>query len=271
MNFDITEIKNIDFKKLLEVNSGFDVHTDNYQDLSYITIDNFFKNPHDIVDVLKLFPVNNKNNFYEEIKKLKKHQYNKAPGIQQIFPSSYFESLSFILYKLLAEYDYVPYDIENSGDYLLLGKQLTQFVYYSNIFYPGILKENNNNLPHFDQFTFAFNIFLSENVTGGTAFYNLIHNEKRYATIDSIVAEDDYDTKVQIQAALNSMNDGDEPTTYNYFENNDLFEKYHTIDYEFNRLCLYKGVYWHSVYYDAEQEKNLRYSLSTAYTPINEK
>jgi hypothetical protein len=268
MSIDYNEIKKIDFKKLLEVNLGFEVQSQKEEHLSYITVDNFFKNPNDIVDVLKLFPVNNKDLFYEKVKEMDKEKYTKPSGIQQLFPSSYFESISFVLYKLLAEYDYVPYDIENSGDYLLLGKQLNQFIYYSNIYYPGMLKENNNNYPHFDQFNFAFNIFLSENVGGGTAFYKLKHNGKTYGSIDAIVSEEDYDTKVEIQQKLNDMNNTDETAPYDYFEGNDLFEKFHVIDYEFNKLTLYKGNNWHGVYYDSLNETNTRYSLSAAYTPI---
>lgn len=270
MSFDISEIKNIDFKKLLEINAGFEVQSQFDGDLSYITVDNFFKNPNDIVDVLKLFPANNKDAFYDKVHELGKEKYNKPAGIQQLLPSSYFESVSFILYKLLAEYDYVPYDIEQSGDYLLLGKQLNQFVYYTNIFYPGMTKVNNNNYPHFDQFNFAFNIFLSENVGGGTAFYRLRHKDKVYNSINSIINERDYDTKLEIKDKLNSMNDEGEESDYDYFEGNDLFEKYHVIDYEFNRLCLYKGHFWHSVYYNSTEEINTRYSLSAAYTPAME-
>lgn len=262
----INEIKNIDFEKLFEIN-GSEVQSQVYDGLTYITIDNFFKNPHDIVDVLKLFPVNDKTKFFEKVSQLKKSKWLKQPGQQQFFPINYLESLSFTLYKLLAEYDYVPYDIENSANYSLLGKQLSQFVYYSNIFYPGMLKENNNNLPHFDQSQFAVNIFLSENVGGGTAFYNLIHDNKRYPSLNSIIGETEQSNKEAIKNKLNAMNDVDETSPYDAFDGNDMWEKYHTIDYEFNRLCLYKGNFWHSVYYDSTKETNVRYSLSATYTP----
>jgi len=262
----IDEIKKIDFTKLFEIN-GSEVQSQIYDNLNYITIDNFFKNPHDIVDVLKLFPINDKSKFYEKISELKKTKWLQQPGLQQFFPINYLESLSFTLYKLLAEYDYVPYDIENSGDYLRLGRQLSQFVYYSNIFYPGILKISNNNLPHFDQSQFAFNIFLSENVGGGTSFYNLVYNNKRYASLNAVLSETDPAMKEGIKNELNKMNDTCEVAPYDAFEGNEMWEKYHTIEYKFNRLCLYKGNFWHNVYYDANTETNIRYSLSATYSP----
>lgn len=272
MKFDYTEINNINFTELLEINLGFEVQSEKIEGLSYITIDNFFKNPHDIVEVLKKFPANDKSNFYENIKTTEA-KYNRPPGIQQLFPNSYLESLSFIVYKLMAEYDYVPYDIETSGDYFMLGKQLSQFIYYSNCLYPNMKQFEYNYLPHFDQSQFAFNIFLSEDVEGGTAFYKLKHENKYYSTIGDIMDETDYDLKLGLQNKLNAMNAHDENsgvTNYDYFDDDDLFEKYHLIDYQFNRFCLYKGSFWHSIYYNSSTATNARYSIAGAYTPITE-
>ena len=128
---------------------------------------------------------------------------------------------------------------------------------------------DNNYMPHFDQSRFAFNIYLSEGIGGGTSFYHLKHNGQEYSTINSIMKIEDYETKKEIQDKLNSMNvvSESDPKKYSSFEENDLFKKYHTIPYEYNKLVLYPGVHWHNVDYDSAKETNVRYSLAATYTP----
>jgi hypothetical protein len=262
----IDEIIKIDFQNLLETNS-FDVQQQKYDNLTYITIDNFFKNPNDIVDTLKLFPLYDKTKFYERLSE--RQEVNKLiepTGFQQYFPNNYFDSLSYLFYKLLAEHDYVPYDIQNSPDAMEIGSQLQQFVYYSNIFYPGMLATGSGNYPHFDHSKFAFNIFLSQNVGGGTAFYNLRHKDKTYSSINELVAEENRDIKIEIRDKLNDMNNN-KSKPFIAFDGDEIWEKYHTIDYEFNRLCLYQGHNWHNIYYDSTKETDVRYSLSATYEP----
>lgn len=267
MTITLDDIKQIDFSSAFEISTGFDVQVEKFNDLSYISVNNFFKNPQKVIDTLKLFPSNNRDKFYENLKG--KAKLLKPPGIQQFLPNNYFEGVSYILYKLLAEYDYVPYDFETTGDYAKLGSQITQFVYYTNIFYPKMPNYDNNYLPHFDQSRFAFNIYLSEDVGGGTSFYNLVHDGVEYSNINAIMKIDDYDTKKEIQDKLNSMNTVTEtdPQYYSSFEENNLFKKYHTIPYEYNKLVLYPGIHWHTADYDSATETNVRYSLASTYTP----
>lgn len=267
MTIDIDQLNKIDFAEVFEISTGFDVQTEKFDDLSYITIDNFFKHPEQVVNTLKLFPINDREKFYGNLRG--KTKLAKPPGIQQFMPNNYFEGLSYILYKLLAEYDYVPYDFETTGDYARLGSQISQFVYYTNIFYPNMRNYDNNYLPHFDQSKFAFNIYLSEDIGGGTSFYNLIHDDHEYSSIDSIMNIEDYDTKKEIQDKLNKMNElkSGDPKYYISFQENNLFKKYHTIPYEYNRLVLYSGTSWHNVDYDSAKETNVRYSLASSYSP----
>jgi hypothetical protein len=264
----INDFKGFDFDDAFQINGSLEVQSERYDDLTYITIDNFFKYPERVVDILKLFPINDRSKFYNHFSG--KSRLIRPAGDQQFLPNSYFQRLSYTLYKLLSEHDYVPYDFSMVEDFSKLGDQLSQFVYYTNIFYPNMPNYDNNYLPHFDQSSFAFNIYLSEeDIGGGTSFYNLLNEEKKYPCINSITSIDDFDEKLTIQRNLNDMNTMNENSPKNYvsFEKNDLFEKYHTIPFEFNKLVLYAGHYWHNADYDSTKENNLRYSLCATYSP----
>lgn len=264
----INDFKSFDFDDAFQINGSLEVQSERYDDLTYITIDNFFKYPEKVVDILKLFPINDRSKFYNHFSG--KSKLLRPSGDQQFLPNSYFQRLSYTLYKLLSEHDYVPYDFSMVEDFSKLGDQLSQFVYYTNIFYPNMPNYDNNYLPHFDQSNFAFNIYLSkEEIGGGTSFYNLVNEEKKYSCINSIIGIEDFDEKLTIQKKLNNMNTIDENSPKNYisFEKNDLFEKYHTIPFEFNKLVLYAGQYWHNADYDSTKENSLRYSLCATYSP----
>lgn len=261
-----------DFKYAFEINSEFDVYKDTREDVTVITVENFFKYPRDVVEALKSFPVNDRDKFYEEVQS--KQFILRPPGYQQILPASYFEGVSLILYKLLVEYDFVPNDYESSNEYDKLSEQISQYVYYTNIFYPGMKNVMNNFMPHFDQSAFAYNIFLSEEeVGGGTSFYNLKYKGEKYPTVNSLGSITEHDDRVELRDMLNAMHEMDDSSPENYStvpKDNNLFEKYYTVPYEFNKLVLYKGSFWHNADYDASKESNLRYSLSATYTPNDE-
>jgi hypothetical protein len=268
----ISDFKQYCYKEIFEVSTGFEVQLEKVGSLSYIVIDDFFKNPHDVVNSLKDYPINNRDKFFENIIDTE-HELLKPPGLQQFFPSQYAEGLSFVVYKLLSEYDYIPYDYESAGQYHLLGRQISQFIYYTNIFYPKMKNIQNNFMPHFDQSTFAFNVYLSDaDIQGGTSFYNLKHNGNEYSNIDRIMEIEEESDRVAIRDKLNSMNTikKDSPEFYEPIEEDDLFVKYHTIPYKFNRFVLYPGVNWHTVDYNAAKETDLRYSMSGIYSPIKD-
>lgn len=271
MIMNISDFSELDFKYAFEINAEFDVFKDTKDDLTVITIDNFFKYPNDVLEALKQFPINNKDKFYEELQS--DRRILQPPGKQQLLPSGYFEGVSYILHKLLVEHDFVPFDFESSQQFDKLGAQLSQYVYYTNIFYPGMPNLNNSHNPHFDQSTFAYNIFLSDaEIGGGTSFYKLKHDGEEYSNIDDIMEIEDHDAKMDIRDKLNSMNitTDEDPENYIAPEETDLWKKYYTIPYEFNKLTLYKGTFWHTADYNSATETDLRYSLAAIYTPQHE-
>lgn len=268
----ISDFKQYCYKEVFEVSTGFEVQLEKIDSLSYIVIDDFFKNPYDVIESIKDYPVNDREKFYAGIIDTER-ELLRPPGVQQFFPSQYLEGLSFIVYKLLTEYDYVPYDYESAGQYELLGRQLSQFIYYTNIFYPKMKNIQNNFLPHFDQSTFSFNIFLTNSdIKGGTSFYNLKHNDERYPNIDRILEIEEEQSRIEIRDKLNAMNKitDSSPEYYEPIEENDLFVKYHTIPYKFNRFVLYPGVNWHTADYNAAEETDLRYSIAGCYSPVKD-
>ena len=268
----INDFKQYCYKEVFEISTGFEVQLEKIDSLSYIVIDDFFKNPSDVIESIKDYPINDREKFYNGIEGSER-ELLKPPGIQQFFPSQYVEGLSFVIYKLLAEYDYVPYDYESAGQYQLLGKQLSQFIYYTNIFYPKMKNIQNNFMPHFDQSTFAFNVYLTDSdIGGGTSFYNLKHDGMEYSNIDRILEIEDEGARIEIRDKLNDMNKitDSSPEYYEPIAENDLFVKYHTIPYKFNRFVLYPGVNWHTADYNSAKETELRYSIAGCYSPVKD-
>lgn len=270
MNF--SDFYKWDFKYTFQINTEFDVYKEDREDLTVITIDNFFKDPQAVVECLKQFPINDRDRFYEELADQDKFLL-KPPGYQQVFPASYFEGISYILYKTLYEYDFVPHDYEANQEFQKLGDQINQFSYGTDILTPKMKNVMNNYMPHFDHTKFSFEVFLSEEeISGGTSFYKLKHKDQEYSSIDSLVDVTEEEDRIEIRDLLNGMNEitDSSPEYYTSFEENNIFKKYYTVPFEFNKLVIYKGTYWHSIDYDSAKEENLRYSLTSSYTPTND-
>ena len=274
VNYD--EFSQVDFKYAFEINKNFEIDKQVIDDLTIITINDFFADPNAVVETLKKFPVQNKDRFFEELQQSEDpNQFMiKPPGEQQIIPNSYLEGVSFILYKLLVDYDFVEKDYWAEQDMNGLSNQIAQFSYYTNIFRPNMKNWHNNFMPRFDQSMFGFNVYLSEEeIGGGTSFYNLKFKDEKYPSVVSLAEIDDLEDRVELSKLLNSLQRVDDlsPETYiSIPDNHHVFERYHTAPFKFNTLTAYKGSFWHNADYDASTEKNLRYSLACSYTPAED-
>lgn len=264
-------IKQYDLEKILSINNDLKIQEHVVEDLFYITIDNFFKNPDDLVDFLIQFPSDNiqqKLNCNEF--DFKNNNYRCPPGIQQIIHPRYLEGLSIRLIEILTETNFIPNTknkTENSSSEVYYN-QINNFGYYTNYIGPEAVSFRQNHIPHIDQCKFTFNFHLSKNVNSGLNFYKLKTKNKTHSRLKSIL-DDSIEVRKEISSKLNDA------SNLNFNENNikkyksiiedDLFVCYEECDFKFNRLVLYEGDYWHSIKYDANVEKNPRYSLVSTY------
>jgi hypothetical protein len=268
------KINQHDLSKILEVNENYQIEEHHNGNLFYITIDDFFKNPDDLVDFLVKFPADNfedalNNNLFD----FESNSYQSPPGIQQIIHPQYFQCFASTLLEILCDCNYLP-NTENKSDDLNDGihfNQVRKFSYYTNCISSKSVSFRKNNLPHIDQSRFTFNFHLSKNVTSGLNFYKLKLKEKRFSNIKSIMEESN-EEKNTIKNLLNdnlSLNEESakdhrvEP--FKSIEENDLFVLYEQCDFKFNRLVLYESDYWHSINHDSTVESNPRYSLVSTY------
>lgn len=266
------DFKQYNFNHLLAINEDIDIKEHTLNKIKYIVIDNFFKNPYDLINYLKQFPVENYDehilstySFGDKVES--EIPFLKPPGMQQLLPHKYFEFLGFNLYKILIEKNFIldkGNSIHNNPE--KMKSELHKFVYYTNIFYPGMFCLNKNNAPHFDQFEYASNTYLSEEIGGGTAFYSLKYKDKKYYSVSELYSEE-FEVRKEISELMDNYMKADniiKPLTP--VNEDDVFKLEGIVEYKFNRFILYKGDSWHSVYYDSENELNTRYSLSACFS-----
>lgn len=262
-----------DFKDAFQVNEDFEIITGEYQDLKYITVDNFFLYPEKVVEILKHTPINDRTKVIEDYKRTGVDIYEN-PSLVQYLSSIALEPISYMYYKILSEEDFIHHSYDPMTESEQLGAELTQFVYYSNIFHPKMNHISHNYMPHFDKFQYVSSMCLSETTENtGISFYTLEHEDQSYQSIENIMNIDSLETKSDIRDRLNSMHTPDYEVSkyYNsdHVEKNGLFKKYFTIPCEYNKLIIYPGIFWHAAEYNSEVNNNIRYTFNAGYTPTD--
>lgn len=266
------QIKQYDLKKIFSINEDIEINEHSIDDLYYVTIDNFFKNPDDLVDFLIQFPTSDVEKQIKDNHDDISENIKVPPGIQQLLHPTIFEQLSFNLIGILAEANFIPNknDKRKKND-ASLANQLSKFIYYTNYIGPESVSFRNNNFPHIDQYKFSFNFHLSKDVNSALSFYNLKESGKLYSGIKSIMKESP-EIREKIRDKLNKTitHKDNSIDKFKSITENDIFKLYEECEFKYNRLVIYEGSYWHSIKYDANTEKNPRYSLVSAYNFDND-
>ncbi len=266
---DISEFNRYTSRELDEVfelndNLKIESNKDEESGLKYVTARNFFKRPDAVIYFLKHIPSEDKT---ESILRDKfTYMASNAPGFQQPLESKLARKLCDEIYELGKKTGLHKYE-----------RQQVQFNYYTNTCYPGMKACQNNWLPHIDPFSIACNMYLTQNDNTGTSFLRFVTSDgKRFYNSmqlsKSKLACDEYRKKFEWNVESKkywskNLIEGTDISDWVYYEGDSpdeplpRFERYKFIKVERNMCSMYRGNRWHSISYDADKEKNIRYSL----------
>lgn len=223
--------------------------------LKYIKIYNFLKNPKDLRDFLIKFPSEDRTKTIQTGSIDKLTSTSRAPGFQQPIPHTYFlHTLSTTYFNALKYYHMVKYNFN-----------MCKWSYYTNCCYPYMPAFGHNYIPHTDPFSYAANLFLTETESSATDFFKLkisddtyVYNSKELCKYPDILEKES-----ESQLKRNTDNTA---SAWKAWDGDDWYVKFHSVPADYNSVTLYRGDLYHSLRYDSEKEKNIRYSLVAALT-----
>ena len=232
-------------------------------ELRYGIIKNFYKDPVAVKE------------FWENIP-LFASKVSNSPGIQSYFPST-----GLSLLKNIFEY---LYSVLESADLprCMNPNKTTPEVWntYCNYYWKSMNGSRSSAQPHYDDFNLGFNVWLSEDIPGGTDFFT--YKYKDYKPVKYIADFNDQAKTQQVFTDfyhnVDNNYEGDEKKKYESIKKespvwdpeNDInpsWEKWHTIDAEYNSCTFYPGIFFHrpSVNPKDYSEDFLRHSQVFSY------
>jgi hypothetical protein len=244
---DFTRYSYSDILDLTSINPDCEIELQKKEELDYITIKNFLMYPDDLKKFLVKFPCEDRMMSLEKMGITA--NVSKAPGFQQIFSAFYFRNISKFLHQTLEKNQLCHYEwCTNAWDF------------YTNCIHSGMKSYKQNYSPHLDEFNYAANIFLTDVENTGTSFFKFKGLHKEYYDFKSFskLPEERENYK---QYVTRHIPENEYVTEWPMFEGDQYFSKYHTIPGEYNSVSMYKGRYWHSIYFDATIPDRIRYSL----------
>lgn len=252
---EIPRLKSSEIIECTEINPDMEFEYIQIEDLEYIKVHNFLKNPDKMVDFLKKFPCEDRSKSLESDEGEKLLTCSKAPGFQQPIPALYFKNnLTPVFFNFLEYHHMVKYDIRRC-----------KWAYYTNCCYPKMKAYSKNYYPHVDPFTYAFNLFLSDAEYSSTDFFKLKVDEDTYVYNVSQLSrhKEAYDADIDRRQNKNLK---EKFSVWRIFEGDEHYIKYHSVPATFNSVTIYRGDKYHTLAYDAEKAETVRYSLVSALT-----
>lgn len=244
---DFTLYSNNDLQEICAINENIKIEHNKVDNLEYITIPDFLKNPEELKKFLIDFPTE------DRIRSIQESKYtdivSQAPGFQQTFSSIFFKPISQKLHEVLMRHNMCQYEWNSN-----------LWDFYTNCMYSGMKSYNKNYEPHVDEFSYAGNIYLSKIQNTSTSFFKYAGAERIYNTINEVAINiperNRYNNLVRNRSITEKAFD-----EWQIFEGNEHFIKYFEIPSLYNCVSLYKGKYWHNVKFDASIPDRIRYSL----------
>lgn len=250
----LSSIKRYDSKEiidLMEVNPDMQVeHFELEGGFRYVKIYDFLLHPERLIDFLKGFPTEDRTKSILNGNKDKLCTESTAPGFQQPIPHTYFyNTLSPTLFNVLKHYHMLKYTYK-----------MCNWSYYTNCCYPNMPAYNQNYIPHTDPFSFAANIFLTDNEDSSTDLFKINLGDGKYVYRAKDLARH-HEHWLAEKSRREEKNNSDELTKWYHWKGDDTYIMYHSIKADFNSVTMYKGDYYHALGYDAELNTDVRYSL----------
>lgn len=251
---DETISKTFELSESIEEN----IYTDRISGLKYGVLRNFYKDPVAVKEFFKNFPLLSKT-------------VSNSPGIQLYFSITMNESLKPV-YKYLhnmLQRNKFPCDPQQQF-------HVPIWETYCNFYWKNMYASRASMTPHFDNFNLGFNIWLTEDVPSGTDFYS--YRWKDYEPVyfvEEFRNQSDTEFDDFFRELCEYYEDGEEiDWNPDEIDNSSAWEKYHTIDPEYNTATFYPGIFFHmpSVHPDKYDENFLRHSqvITYAYTQLRE-
>tara|TARA_B100001996_G_scaffold263823_1_gene205798 strand:- start:369 stop:1202 length:834 start_codon:yes stop_codon:yes gene_type:complete len=241
----------------LKINKQFDDETG----LKYVTVHDLFKRPDEVIDFLKDIPSEDRTKSIVEDRFT--YMSSNAPGFQQPLESKLVAQLGDNIYNLGKDTGLHKYE-----------RSQCCLEYYTNTCYPGMKSCQTNWLPHVDPFSIACNMYLTQCDNTGTSFFRFVttSGKKYYSTLQlgrSRQACEEFRSKYEDNRSdyTQGPQEGTQVSDWVYYlgdsEDEPLpkFERYAYIKADRNMLSMYRGNRWHGITYDADNEKDIRYSL----------
>lgn len=251
-DFGIKTFTQKEINEACEINPNLVIKKHKVEDLEYITIENFLKNPEKLKEFIKQFPTVDRYESINEDKEYIENHYNKsskAPGIQQSIPVRYLSDISNFIHHCMIDYNFCRYNYD-----------VNLWDFYTNFLDPNITSFSANHFPHVDPFTYASNIYLTEVEDTGTQFFKYKIDENEYYNTNNLVRNPKHAKLMQELTENYREKYVDKFNDWQIFTGCDFIEQYHFIPAKYNCVTIYKGCFWHAIKYN-QNSNSIRYSL----------
>ena len=237
-----------DLNKFCELNDNMIIEKHQVEDLEYLTIKNILKYPDELRKFCTKFPCEDRMRSIKDVNTT--DIASKAPGWQQPIDAKLLGTLSKNLHNIMLDQRFCKYNYN-----------IDLWEFYTNCCYPGMESYKKNYLPHVDTFTYAFNIFLSEPKDTGTTFFKYkTPNGKIYYESKHLLKNQEDSIKFSEMIKERSTEEAKFEKWVAY-DGDEHFIKYNFVPAQYNCATIYKGQYWHSIYYHAREDDDVRYSI----------
>lgn len=236
-----------DIEELTSINPNCEVEKYEVEKLQYFKIRNFLQNPEDLKKFLIQFPCEDRMKSITEDGKTE--IVSQAPGFQQIFSSYYYKNISRYFHNLLIKENLCHYQWQTHA-----------WDFYTNCIYSGMKSYNKNYLPHIDEFSYAANIFLTDVKNTATSFFKYKGIDKNFYNLKELI-RDKKELEYYKSYIRKKTPENEKILEWPLYEGDENFIKYHSVPSEYNCVSMYKGNFWHSIYFNAGVPNSIRYSL----------
>lgn len=241
----------------------FKANESRYGKLSYVVVDNFFKDPDNVRDNLLTIPFDTGQQLLDGLmEKGEECKFMKPMGHNQLISSNLTQQWTWTIIEMMKDFNYIPMDDNKEKDVESISRMMNSVKYDGSLYYPNMTVNCNNVKCHPRQADFNFTIFLgdAEGDENGMSFYNMEYEDEVYWGITDILNNvEDPDLRLEFQDLLQYKY---QPTTniekFSDWQGDNYYKKLINIPAVYNRLILFSGDTFSQQNYD---NKSARYTI----------